>query len=146
MGPPADVIARTIFYFTMTRKVILCWITVVISLALHDQAFAASNLTTAASVFRVRNPSHVQCTPLRWKPGWLNRPIFRRYEGSRVLPCEALPYHRLLDDLQRQSLDCGFETAIEPKAFRRGAANSVNGRSHDENSDGHAANLTRQGT
>ena len=112
----------------MTRKIILCWITVIISLALCDGAFDAPSLTSAERIFQVRNRGPIKCTPLRWKKEWLKRPIFRRSEGSDVLLHEALQYHKLRDDLKRQSLDCGFEKALEPRAFRRGAANAVNGK------------------
>ena len=112
----------------MTRRIILCWITVIISLALCDGAFHALSLTSAERIFQVRNRGPVKCTPLRWKKEWLKRPIFRRSEGSDVSIDEALQYHKLRDDLKRQSLDCGFEKALEPRAFRRGAANAVNGK------------------
>ena len=112
----------------MTRRIILCWITVIISLALCDSAFHAPSLTSAERIFQVRNRGPVKCTPLRWKKEWLKRPIFRRSEGSDVSIDEALQYHKLRDDLKRQSLDCGFEKALEPRAFRRGAANAVNGK------------------
>ena len=45
---------------------------------------------------------------------------------SRAKP---LPYNKLSDDLERQTLDAGFEKALGPKAFRRGAANAANGMS-----------------
>ena len=112
----------------MTRKIILCWITVIISLALCDGAFDAPSITSAERIFQVRNRGPVKCTPLRWKKEWLKRPIFRRFEGSDILLDEALQYHKLRDDLKRQSLDCGFERALEPRAFRRGAANAVNSK------------------
>jgi hypothetical protein len=44
-------------------------------------------------------------------------------------PYEPLPYHILRDDMNRQSLDYGCERPIEPKAWRRGAANVANGMS-----------------
>ena len=112
----------------MTRRIILCWVTVIVSLALCDGAFDAPSLTSAERIFQVRNRGPVKCTPLRWKKEWLKRPIFRRSEGSDLLLDEALQYHKLRDDLKRQSLDCGFEKALEPRAFRRGAANAVNGK------------------
>ena len=85
----------------MTRKIILCWITVIISLALCDGAFDAPSLTSAERIFQVRNRGPVKCTPLRWKKEWLKRPIFRRSEGSDVLLDEALQYYKLRDDLKR---------------------------------------------
>nr|ODN82566.1 hypothetical protein L203_05375 [Cryptococcus depauperatus CBS 7841] len=43
--------------------------------------------------------------------------------SSRPSPTEALQYHKLNDDMGRQSLDSGCEKAIGPKTWRRGAAN-----------------------
>ncbi|KAK3370950.1 FluG domain-containing protein [Lasiosphaeria ovina] len=85
----------TIFFFTMARKVILCLITVIISQALRDQAFAIRNLISAGEGFQIRNKSPSIC------------------------------------DMERQTLDAGFERAFGPKAFRRGAANAVNGKASD---------------
>ncbi|KAK4443569.1 hypothetical protein QBC34DRAFT_488318 [Podospora aff. communis PSN243] len=97
----------TIFFFTMARKVILCLITVIISQALRDQAFAARNLISAGDVFQTRNKSPVICTPLRWKESMLKVPIFRSPDGP------------LRDDMERQTLDAGFEKPFGPKAFRK---------------------------
>jgi len=69
------------------------------------------------------------CTPLRWKEEWLKRPIIRGFDGSAVSEEKPLPYHKLNDDMERQTLDAGFEKALGPKAFRRGAANAANGMS-----------------
>lgn len=119
--------ARTIF-FTMTRRVVLCPITIVISQALRDNAFDAPSLTSAARVFQIRNIGPVKCTPIRWKESMLKIPVFRRFDGAALSPNRPLQYHKLRDDMGRQSLDAGNETALGPKAFRRMAANAVNGR------------------
>jgi hypothetical protein len=111
----------------MARKVILCLITVIISQALRDQAFAASTLTSAAEVFQIRNKSPSLCTPLRWKESMLKIPIFRGVEGTVLSNDRPLPYPKLRDDMERKALDAGFEKSFGPKAFRRGAANAVNG-------------------
>lgn len=100
---------------------------------MHDSAFAASKFTSVREVFQARNRGPVKCTPLRWKEEWLKRPIFRRHddsvaeEESDEWKYQPLPYQKLLDDMERQSLDAGEEKAIEPKAWRRGAANAANG-------------------
>ncbi|WVO16389.1 hypothetical protein L204_104064 [Cryptococcus depauperatus] len=64
-----------------------------------------------------------QCTPIRWKSDWLKKPVFRRFSAAGPSPTEALQYHKLNDDMGRQSLDSGCEKAIGPKTWRRGAAN-----------------------
>lgn len=112
---------RTIFFFTLTRRIIFCLISIIISLAVSDQAFAAPSLTSASRVFQVKNRGPVKCTPLRWKEEWLKRPVFRHFD-------KPVPYHKLNDDMERQSLDAGSEKPIGPKAFRRGTANKANGR------------------
>jgi len=111
----------------MARKVILCLITVIISQALRDQAFAARNLISAGEVFQIRNKSPSICTPLRWKESMLKVPIFRSPQGSVLSDHRPLPYYKLRDDMERQTLDAGFERSFGPKTFRRGAANAVNG-------------------
>lgn len=120
--------ARTIFYFTPTRRLIFCLISVIISLAVDDQAFAATSLTTPRSIFEVRNTGPVKYTPLRWKEEWLKKPIMRRVDGCVTSKEEPVPYHKLKDDMARQSLDAGEEKAVEPKDFQRGAANVANGK------------------
>jgi hypothetical protein len=111
----------------MTRRLIFCLITAIVSLAVCDGAFEAPSLTCARRVFEVRNSGPTKCTQLRWKQVWLKRPVFRQICGATTSTDEPLPYHRLRDDMARQSLDCGCEKAIEPKAWRRGAANKANG-------------------
>ena len=118
----------TIFFFTMTKRVILCPIIIVISHALRDHAFDAPSLTSAARVCRIRNLGPVKCTPLRWKESWLKIPIFRRYNGTILSSDLPLQYQKLRNDMARQSLDAGEEKPLGPKAFRRMAANAVNGR------------------
>jgi hypothetical protein len=125
--PSSTNIYSTIFFFTLTRRLIFCLITVVVSLAVRDNAFDAPSLTSAARVFNAKNRGPVKCTPLRWKEEWLKRPIFRRFNGSVTSEDKALQYHKLRDDIGQQSLDAGNEKAIEPKAWRRGAANKANG-------------------
>ncbi|KAI0436703.1 FluG domain-containing protein [Xylaria telfairii] len=146
----------TIFFFTLARRMIFCFISTIISLAVHDGAFASSTLTSVRKVFEAKNRGPLKCTPLRWKDEWLKRPVFRRYDdsASEDLPDDfdfdissdsdisggsiasgskyrPLPYHQLKDDMKRQSLDAGEEKAIEPKAWRRGAANVANGNASD---------------
>ncbi|KAK7959755.1 uncharacterized protein PG986_004609 [Apiospora aurea] len=114
----------TIFWFTMTRKLIFNFINVIICLALCDDAFDAPSLTTVRRVFQVKNAGPVKCTTLRWKKQWLKRPVFRVGD-------EVVRYHKLRDDLKRQSLDMGNEEPITPKAFRRGNANVMNRKAPD---------------
>ncbi|KAK3933883.1 FluG domain-containing protein [Diplogelasinospora grovesii] len=126
----------TVFFFTLTRRLIFCLITVIVSLAVHDGAFAAPSLTSVSRVFQVKNRGPVKCTPLRWKKEWLKRPVFHRFDGSIISaneppPYEPVPYHQLRDDMARQSLEYGCERPIEPKAWRRGAANAANGNASD---------------
>ncbi|RYP30216.1 hypothetical protein DL767_006363 [Monosporascus sp. MG133] len=44
----------TIFYFTLTKKLILCTVSIVTALALYDQAFAVESLTDAVRVLGVK--------------------------------------------------------------------------------------------
>lgn len=122
----------TIFFFTTTRRLIFCLITVIISLALHDGAFDAPSLASARLIFQAKVRGPVKYTPIRWKKEWLKRPIFRRYNGPILSENEPLQYQKKLkDDMEWQSLDYGCERAIGPKAWRRGAANVANGNASD---------------
>ncbi|KAK3934352.1 hypothetical protein QBC46DRAFT_368262 [Diplogelasinospora grovesii] len=100
-------------------------------LALRNNAFDVWSLTGASRVFRIKNLGPVKCTPLRWKESMLKIPVFRRFERAILSPDRPLPYGKLRDDLARQSLDAGNEEPIVPRAFRRLAANSVNGKAPD---------------
>jgi hypothetical protein len=126
---PLSDVCRTIFFFTPTRRLMFCLVTVIISIAVHDGAFDALNLTTVKSVFGVKNSGPVRCTPLRWKKEWLKRPVFRRFDGPEISEEKALQYSKLRDDMAQQSLDAGQEKPMQPKDFRRGAANEANGMS-----------------
>ncbi|KAK4249237.1 hypothetical protein C7999DRAFT_39654 [Corynascus novoguineensis] len=107
----------TIFYFTPARRLIFCLVTIIVSIAVHDRAFDATNLISVASVFRVKNSGP--------------RPVFRRFNGSEMSMEEAMLYSRLRDDMARQSLDAGQEKPTQPKGFRRGAANEADGNAPD---------------
>ncbi|KAK4108882.1 hypothetical protein N656DRAFT_792137 [Canariomyces notabilis] len=146
----------TIFFFTPTRRLIFCFISIIVSLAVHDRAFAASKFSSVRAVFQAKNRGPVKCTPLRWKKKWLKRPVFRRLDDSIAKDnsisedesdesdesdssdksdgseYQLLPYQKLLDDMKRQSLDAGEENPIEPKAWRRGAANVANGTENED--------------
>ncbi|KAK3935373.1 hypothetical protein QBC46DRAFT_453549 [Diplogelasinospora grovesii] len=121
----------TIFFFTLTRRLMFCLITVIISIAIDDKAFDAPSLTSVRRVFGVKNTGPVTCTPLRWKKEWLKRPVFRRFNGPDLSEDEALQYPKLRDDMGRQSLDAGEEKPMQPKDWRRGAANEANGKAPD---------------
>ena len=120
----------------MTRRVILCLITIVVNLALRDNAFDAETLdrnyfplpVCAERVFQIKNIGPVKCTPIRFKESMMKIPIFRRYEGSVLSSDRAMLYAKLRDDMSRQSLDAGEEQPVKPKAFRRMAANETNGK------------------
>ncbi|KAI0876768.1 hypothetical protein GGS24DRAFT_513091 [Hypoxylon argillaceum] len=112
-------------------RLIFCLITVIISLALDDGAFDAPSLTSARAVFEVKNTGPVTCTPLCWKKEWLKRPIFRRFNGPVISKEKALQYYILRDNMAQQSLDAGEEKPMQPKDWRRGAANEANGKASD---------------
>lgn len=125
--------SRIIFFFTPTRRLIFCFISIIVSLAVHDRAFAAPKFASVRGVFQARNQGPVKCTPLRWKEEWLKRPVFRQHndsiaeEESNERKYQPLPYRKLHYDMERQSLGAGEENAIEPKAWRRRAANAADG-------------------
>ncbi|KAJ6627794.1 hypothetical protein B0H10DRAFT_2209916 [Mycena sp. CBHHK59/15] len=94
----------TIFYFTPTKRLVFCLVTLMASLAVLDGAFTSPTLNAGVDVvFGARVSGH---TPLRWKPERLRRPMFRRDADV--------------------SLDMGYEKAIGPKDWRRNVGNTVN--------------------
>ncbi|KAL7786357.1 FluG domain-containing protein [Trichoderma ceciliae] len=121
----------TIFFFTMTRRVIFCPVTIMISLALRDKAFHAPGLDSVHQVFRIKNIGPVNCTHFRWKDSMLKIPIFRRYEGNSLSSNRPLQYSTLRDELKREWHDAGNEEDIDLKAFRRMAANGINSKAPD---------------
>ncbi|KAK4151935.1 hypothetical protein C8A00DRAFT_44942 [Chaetomidium leptoderma] len=97
----------TIFFFTPTRRLIFCFITIIVSLAVHDRAFAAPKFASVRGVFEARNKGLVKCIPLRWKEEWLKRPVFRQYDESIAeeepdeRKYQPLPYRKLHYDMER---------------------------------------------
>jgi hypothetical protein len=60
----ADSLYRTIFFFTPARKLLFCAVSIIIALALHNDAFDALSLTTALMLFGARPLSYMISTPL----------------------------------------------------------------------------------
>ncbi|KAH8981401.1 hypothetical protein EDB92DRAFT_1970196 [Lactarius akahatsu] len=118
----------TIFYFTPTKRVIFCLVTLMVRIAVLDDAFDSPTLTSVKAVFDARVSGPVSYTPLRWKE-WLKRPVFRRWDGNDLY--SPLPYRTLHDYMARQSLDMGYENPIGPKDWRRNVGNTVNGQASD---------------
>jgi hypothetical protein len=110
----------------MTKKIIFCPITIIISIALRDKAFAVDQLNNAQSVFRIRAGA-TKSTTLHWKPSILKVPVFRQYTGTALSPDRPLQYHILRDESKRVWEDAGNEEHFTLKVFRRGAANGING-------------------
>lgn len=117
---------RTIFFFTMTRRVIFCPITIIISIALRDKAFSVDLLDSAQRVFGIKGGA-TKPTSLHWKEDMLKIPLFRAYESNELSPNRPLPYHKLKDDSKRIWEDAGNEEHFTLKVFRRMAANGING-------------------
>jgi hypothetical protein len=126
--PKANQCCRTIFYFTLTKRLIFCLITLIVSIAVLDGTFESSTLTSVDAVFAVGISGPVSYLPLRWKKEWLKRPVFRRCDGDVNSP---LPYRTLHDYMDRQSLDMGCEKPIRPKDWRRNVGNTVSGLASD---------------
>lgn len=120
---------RTIFYFTPTKRLIFCIVTLFISIAILDDAFDSPTLTSVKAVSEARVSGPVSYTPLQWKKGCLKRPVFRRCDASdRDSP---LPYQTSHESLARQSLDMGYEKPIGPKDWKRNIGNTVNGQASE---------------
>lgn len=75
----------TIFFFTITRRLIFCLTLVNISLAARDRAFDALRLSSVRRVLQTKNIGPVKSTALRWKLDWLKRPVFRSFNCQILL-------------------------------------------------------------
>lgn len=100
-----------------------------ISLALHNNAFDASNLNNASNILKTKVWGQKQSMQLRWKESKLKCPVFRHIQRGILSDNEAMPYAKLNYDMGRQSLDAGFEKAWTPRFAQRGAANAADGKS-----------------
>ncbi|KAN0133029.1 Protein of unknown function (DUF3435) domain containing protein [Lactarius tabidus] len=118
----------TIFYFTPTKRLIFCLITLIVSIAVLDGIFESPTLTSVEPVFTAGISGPVSYLPLRWKKEWLKRPVFQHCDSDLNSP---LPYHTLHDYMGRQSLDMGYERPIHPKDWQRNMGNTVNSPASD---------------
>jgi len=57
----------------------------------------------------------------------LKDPIFCNPDSYTVSNYYPLLYRKLRDDIERQTLNAGFERPFGPRVFRRGAVDAVNG-------------------
>ena len=89
----------------------MCPITVIVGLALRDNAFDAPSLTSARRVFNVRNLGPVQCTPLRWKEEKLKVPVLRRMDDGPP-PATSDPIR--VDPKPEPKEDPGADTGLNP--------------------------------
>lgn len=121
---------RTIFFFTPTKKLIFCPVSIIVGLALHDEAFHATSLTDAKRVLDVKTWGFMKSTPLCWKKSKLKMPLFRRIDRDGGLSAtEAMAYSKLRYDMVQQSQDAGYKQYWTPRFFCRGAGNAANGKS-----------------
>lgn len=109
----ANLPTRTIFWLRTTKALIFCPVSIIIAIALHDDAFDSEHLTEASRVFQLGTWGATQCTVLRWKRSMLKVPLFR------------MKYHTLRDDLKRETLEMGYELYWTSKHFRRATANGA---------------------
>ncbi|KAH6653689.1 FluG domain-containing protein [Truncatella angustata] len=122
----------TTFFFTATNKLLFCSVSIIMALALDDGAFAAENITDAASVLKLGIPAGKSSQPLRWKASKLKIPVFRKFErNGQLSEEEAMLYSKYSFDLGNQSENAGFEIRWTSKVFRRGASNAANGNAPD---------------
>ncbi|GAP84601.2 hypothetical protein SAMD00023353_1101300 [Rosellinia necatrix] len=97
------------------QRFLFCTLTKTVTFAIKDGAFAAENLRTVRDVFNPRNTKANRCMSLRWASEWLKRPVFRKCNASGLSLTKPLPYHKLKDDMARQSLDYECEKNLGPK-------------------------------
>ena len=123
---------RTTFLFREHPLAILCPISHILARAFRDDAVLVDGYTTAEPFFDTHLQDPDQAVKVHWKPSMLKVPVFRRsvqtatgYEKSMT---EPMPYSTYAFYLERLGQDAGLEEKLTSYCFRRGLANTINGR------------------
>lgn len=102
-----------------------------LSLAFADNAFDSECIQSAQDIYNHTIPDFKESTLIRWKDEWILRPIFRRAcsttSGTVTSLVKALPYKSYASQLIDLGSQAGFRAVLTAYAFRRGAAQVVNG-------------------
>ena len=104
-----------------------------LSLAAHDDAFAAKSAQHVENIFRAKMEKGRKSMVLKWKQSVLDLPVFRgkiRTPGeSGTSPTEPLRAGTWRGYLKRLGLKAGFQYPLTQYGLRRGLLDAVNGAS-----------------
>ena len=104
----------------------------VVSLACHDEAFAAQSMQDIGQLYRIQIPPHKTSMTLKWKGEKLDLPIFRQparsSNGYRTSPKEPLRAGTWNHYLKQLGLKTGLEHAFTQYVIRRANCNAINGK------------------
>lgn len=109
----------------------LCPILHILSLAVADNAFEASDVQGPENIYGVEVPAYRESLQLKWKKSMLDIPVFRRSirtkDGIMTSPIRAMGYDTFAKYLKTLGKAAGFRQPLTAYCLRRGAANAVNG-------------------
>ena len=107
-----------------------CLLDHILSLALHDGAFAVSHFSDVSKIFEIQIPSYKRSVPIRWKTDFLNIPIFRQPERSLSgnLTSSSIPPRSSTwtNYLKTLGVKVGLEHLFTQYVIRRGLLNAIN--------------------
>ncbi|KAJ5111419.1 hypothetical protein N7532_001954 [Penicillium argentinense] len=120
---------RKIFLMSEVKQPIFDVISLVLALAILDDAFESDHIRSVEDIFRTRVTLPRRSLNIRFKQKLLNVPICRQpvstSSGMTIDDIKPLRYHTYLYFLQRLSLAVGMIRAMKPYDLRRGTGEAV---------------------
>ncbi|KAH6666137.1 hypothetical protein B0J14DRAFT_643409 [Halenospora varia] len=119
---------RKVFLFSEVNDLVFDAIILMLTIAIHDNAFRSEKIQSVRDIFRLRVKQPRYSLELKWKKSILKTPIFRQavlsVDGTRTSSPEdakALWYYTYIYYLQRLGYIVGFAALLTGYALRRGA-------------------------
>ena len=129
----ANILIRRKHMFWQHENPMVCAVTHVLALAFHDGAFAATSLTRAAQISKLRVPRGQNAVHLSWRRDVLEKPIFRqlmRKDGiSQTSHWQPLLYEMAAQRLNRLGTEVGIAEKLTKYTIRRASGNAVRSKS-----------------
>ena len=121
-----------IFTLTPHENLLLCPVSFMLALALHDKAFEAPSMSRIRNILSAKVPERKNSLRLRWRDELLSLPMFRHPEKgwtrtSNVAPLRDNVVYKTLVALGER---VGFEDNLTQYSVRRETGNAVDGRCH----------------
>ena len=121
------IILRITYTLHEDDELALCPVTLLLSLATADNAFASPHIRSPADIYRLKVPARLKQLPIPWRPDILEKPILRACSFDGVSPDRALQYEVFACNLRELGTKLGLQEPLTAYCFRRGSGNAVNG-------------------